>query len=167
MGRKAQSVGLHLVKGNPSGLTKAEIAKRQEAEASLRPASNKVRPPKWLGNDAKKEFRRIVREFQNVADRLLTNVDVDMLAAYCDAYIEYQRCTEIIAREGLMVEYTNKAGETNTVPHPLLGKKKQLFEQMKTCAAEFGLTPSARVRLTLPKEPEKPKSAFERKFGDV
>ena len=37
------------------------------------------------------------------------------------------------------VEYTNKAAETNKVPHPLLTKKKQLHEQMKALAVEFGL----------------------------
>ncbi|MFA7174935.1 MAG: phage terminase small subunit P27 family [Kiritimatiellia bacterium] len=165
MGRKANPVGLHVIK--KSHMSNAEIEARKIAEARLRPGSDRVSPPKWLSNEAKKEFRRIVKEFDTVNADLFTNVDVDMLAAYCDAYIEYQRCTEIIAHEGLMVEYTNKAGAENTVPHPLLAKKKQLFEQMKACASEFGLTPSARAKLTLPREPEKPKSKFERKFGNV
>ena len=48
------------------------------------------------------------------------------------------------------VEYTNKAAETNKVPHPLLTKKKQLHEQMKALAVEFGLTPSARAKIVIP-----------------
>ena len=48
-------------------------------------------------------------------------------------------------RRGLLVEYTNKAAETNKVPHPLLTKKKQLHEQMKAIGVDFGFTPSARA----------------------
>ena len=53
-----------------------------------------------------------------------------------------------LSEEGLLVEYTNKA-ETNKVPHPLLTKKKQLHEQMKALAVEFGLTPSARAKIVI------------------
>jgi P27 family predicted phage terminase small subunit len=67
----------------------------------------------------------------------------------------------------LMVEYTNKAAETNKVPHPLLTKKKQLFEQMKAVASEFGLSPSARAKLATPKKEEKPKTEEEQLFGDA
>jgi len=163
-GRKAKPIELHLVQGNPNRLTKAEIEARKEAENSMRPKADKVKPPKWLGKKAKREFKRIVKELEEVG--LLTNVDVDMLATYCDAYVEYQRCTEIIEEEGLMVEYTNKAAETNKVPHPLLTKKKQLFEQMKSIAAEFGLTPSARAKIAIPKKEEKV-DPFTAKFGDI
>ncbi|MGQ0455276.1 P27 family phage terminase small subunit, partial [Bacillus sp. SS-TM] len=72
-------------------------------------------------------------------------------------YSDYVACTKIIGEEGLMVEYTNKAAETNKVPHPLLTKKKQLHEQMKSLAIEFGLTPSSRASLAKPKGDDKPK----------
>ena len=65
-----------------------------------------------------------------------------------------------------MVEYTNKAAETNKVPHPLLTKKKQLYEQMRSIASEFGLTPTARAKIAIPKREEKPKSEEELLFGD-
>ncbi|MGQ0518440.1 phage terminase small subunit P27 family, partial [Bacillus sp. D-CC] len=81
---------------------------------------------------AKKEFNRISKELMELD--LITNVDINALAAYCDAYSDYVECTKIISEEGLMVEYTNKAAETNKVPHPLLTKKKQLHEQMKSLA---------------------------------
>ncbi|WP_198962479.1 phage terminase small subunit P27 family, partial [Geobacillus sp. FJAT-46040] len=98
---------------------------------------------------------------------LVTNVDVNALALYCDAYANYVKCSQIIEEEGLMVEYTNKAAETNKVPHPLLTKKKQLHEQMKSLAVEFGLTPSSRAKLALPKEEPKQPTPFEQEFGEV
>lgn len=164
MGRKAKPIHLHLLEGNKNRLTKNEIEYRVETEQRLKPKKDKVKPPSWLDPIAKKEFKRIAKELAELD--LITNVDVNALAAYCDAYSEYIRCTEIIREEGLMVEYTNKAAETNKVPHPLLTKKKQLHEQMRSIAIEFGLTPSARARLAMPKKEEKPKSEAELLFGD-
>jgi P27 family predicted phage terminase small subunit len=165
MGRNAKPIHLHLLEGNKNRLTKKEIEQRLEVEKRLQPKKDKIKPPSWLDATAKKEFKRIASELVELD--LLTNVDVNALAAYCDAYSNYIECTKIIQEEGLMVEYTNKAAETNKVPHPLLTKKKQLFEQMKAIASEFGLTPAARAKLAIPKEEEKPKTEEERLFGDV
>jgi len=164
VGRNAKPIHLHLLQGNKSRLTKKEIEKRVEVENKLKPKKDKVKPPKWLDSIAKKEFKRIAEELMELD--LLTNIDVNALAAYCDAYSDYIKCTQIIREEGLMVEYTNKAAETNKVPHPLLTKKKQLHEQMKSLASEFGLTPVARAKIALPKEKDKPKTEEEQLFGD-
>jgi P27 family predicted phage terminase small subunit len=165
MGRKAMPIQLHLLQGNKSRLTKKEIEQRMEAEERLKPKADKVKPPSWLDPVAKKEFKRIVSELSELG--LITNVDIVALATYCDAYSDYVKCTKMIAEEGLMVEYTNKAAETNKVPHPLLTKKKQLHEQMKSLAAEFGLTPASRAKLAMPKQEKKEPDEFERTFGDV
>lgn len=165
MGRKAKPVKLHVVNGNKAKLSKAELEARAAKEARLKVGTDAVRPPGWLSKEGKKEFRRLAKELKAVD--LISNLDVDMLAAYCDAYAKYQECTEIIATDGLQVPYTNKAGETNLIPHQLLTKKKQLFDQMKYIAAEFGLTPSARAKLAIPREEEKEETDFERLFGGV
>lgn len=163
MGRNAKPIELLLIQGKKH-LTKNEIEQRQQAEKKFKPRSNNIKPPSWLDDLARKEFKRIVKELQEI--ELITNVDVNALAAYCDAYSDYVSCTRIIQEEGLMVEYTNKAAETNKVPHPLLTKKKQLHEQMKSLATEFGLTPSSRAKIALPKQEEKEKTEEEKLFGD-
>ena len=53
-------------------------------------------------------------------------------------------------KKDFLLNIPNKAAETNKVPHPLLTKKKQLHEQMKALAVEFGLTPSARAKIVIP-----------------
>ncbi|WAH39171.1 phage terminase small subunit P27 family [Alicyclobacillus dauci] len=164
MGRKAIPVHLQLLNGNKNRLTKSEIEKRVEAERSLRPRDDNIKPPPWLNSLAKKEFKRIAKELHDLD--LITNIDVNALAAYCDAYADYVECTRIIRSEGLLVEYTNKAAETNKVPHPLLTKKKQLHEQMRSLALEFGLTPSSRAKLAMPKQDGKSKTEEEELFGD-
>ncbi len=165
MGRKAKPIQLHLLEGNKNRLTKKQIEQRLEVEQRLKPKTDKVKPPSWLDSTAKKEFKRIAAELMEL--ELLTNIDVNALAAYCDAYSDYIKCTKIIQEEGLMVEYTNKAAETNKVPHPLMTKKRQLYDQMKSIASEFGLTPAARAKIAIPKKDEKPKTEEERLFGDA
>ena len=94
----------------------------------------------------------------------MTNIDVNALALYCDAYADYMACTKIIQEEGLLVEYTNKAAETNKVPHPLLTKKKQLHEQMKAIGVDFGFTPSARARIVMPRAKKGAQTTVEKEF---
>ncbi|RBW69468.1 phage terminase small subunit P27 family [Bacillus taeanensis] len=144
-GRKAKPVNLHLLEGNKSHLTKEEIEKRQKAEESLTLKSDNIKPPTWLDSEGKKTFRKLIKEFEEID--LLVNVDVYMIAMFCDAYSDYIECTKIIQDEGKLIEHTNKAGETNRIPHPLLTKKSHAFNQMKAMASEFGLTPSARTKL--------------------
>jgi P27 family predicted phage terminase small subunit len=165
VGRKAIPIELQLINGNKNRLTKREIEARRSAEQRLKPKADRLRPPSWLSPLAKREFRRIVKEMEGLD--VLTNIDVDALALYCDAYAAYVDCTRIIEAEGLMVEYTNKAAETNKVPHPLLTKKKQLAEQMKALATEMGLTPASRAKLAMPRQEEKEPTEFDKLFGDV
>ncbi|WP_186320965.1 phage terminase small subunit P27 family [Bacillus mycoides] len=162
MGRKAKPIHLHLLEGNANRLTKEEIEQRLEAEKRLQAKKDKVKPPTWLDSFAKKEFKRIAGELLELD--VITNIDVNALARYCDACSDYVTATKIIDEEGLMVEYTNKAAETNKVPHPLLTKKKQLHEQMKSLEVELGLTPSARAKIVIPSVKKGAKSTVEKEF---
>ena len=164
MPRRAKSIHLHLL-DKKKHLTKEEISQRMEAEAALRPDSDKVKPPTWLSKDAKKEFKFLAQALLDI--KQMTNTDVHMLAVYCDAYVEYVECGRIVDAEGIILEYTNTAGETNKIAHPALTKKKAAFDIMSKIAAEYGFTPSSRARIAIPKKPQKAPSDFDAKFGDV
>ncbi|MFD2681206.1 phage terminase small subunit P27 family [Bacillus seohaeanensis] len=166
MGRNPKPLQLHLLDGNKNRLTKKEIQQREELEQQITFKSDNIKPPTWLSKLAKTQFRKVVKEFEG--NDLLKNVDIHSIALFCDAYADYIKCSELIKEQGLMMEHTNKAGETNSVPHPLLTKKKQLFEQMQKFMSEFGLSPVARARLTIPNDKDDtPKSREEEMFGDV
>jgi len=163
-GRRAQPINLLALKGRKH-LTKSEIETRREAEKKIKPRANKIRPPDWLSDEAKQEFKRIIKEMKDLD--VLTNVDTDAVAIYCDAYVSYIECTRIIEKEGMMVTHVNQAGESNEVPHPLMTKKRQLADQMKSMATELGLTPSSRSKISMPKEKPKEKTPFDERFGGV
>ena len=144
MGRKAKPIHLHILEGNTNRLTKEEMKQRLESEKRWKAKSDKVRPPTWLDSVAKKEFKRIAGELLEL--EVMTNIDVNALALYCDAYADYMACTKIIKKR-IACRIHQQSAETNKVPHPLLTKKKQLHEQMKAIGVDFGFTPSARAKL--------------------
>ena len=181
MARKATPINVLDLKGKKH-LTTAEIEARKEAEAAIASGTDKVKPPSWLSKAAKKEFRRQAKNLLEA--KLITNSDVDLLAAYSDAYADYIKFAKIIEEEGEMIDKTSRSlkfgkdaqgkrtvvGETATVgkiPHPLLTKKRQAFDQMKAIALEFGFTPSARAKIAIPRKEKPEPTAFEKTFSNV
>jgi P27 family predicted phage terminase small subunit len=163
MARKTKPIALHLLEGNKNRLTKAEINKRLEGE--IKPNTDNIKKPDWLDESASKEWERVVDELVELG--LMTNVDVSALAIYCDTYSKYVQATEKLNQGELVVEFTNKTGATNLVPSPYINIQNKYADIIKKFLNEFGLTPSARARLSLPKQEEKEPSEFERVFGDV
>lgn len=105
--KKVISVTRIIEQGNKSHLSKAEIEKRQAAEEEIKKLnSNKIKPLKWLGKDAKKIFKDIAKELE-VID-LLANVDVYALSILSDCMEKYIKCTVALHAEGMTTEYTNK-----------------------------------------------------------
>lgn len=165
MGKRVIPIDVQLAKGNPNRLTKAEIEKRKKAEEKLTPKKDKIKCPSWLDKEAKKEWRRIYKELEEL--NLLTNVDITALAIYCDAYSKYIKANKEIEEKGMFVEYTNKAGATNTIENPAINTAKKYADIIRRMCAEFGLTPSARAKLALPKAEEKEIDPITAKFGDI
>ena len=166
MSRKVIPVSVQLAKGNPNRLTKAEIKARQEAEELFKPANNNIKLPTWLDREGKKEWERIVKELEEL--NILTNVDITALGMYCDAYSKYQLATKKINEEGMFIEYTNKAGATNIIEHPAVKAQVKYADLIKKLCGEFGLTPSARAKITLPKlEEDKEETLEDKLFGGL
>lgn len=103
-GRNGKSIGLHLAEGNPSHLTKAEIAQRQEAEVKLGVSDLlKLKKPSFVSRDktANVYWNQLVKEYKLAAEQgieLLSSSDVGMLALYCKTYSEYERLQKAYQR---------------------------------------------------------------------
>lgn len=84
---------------------------------------------------------------------VLGDVDRAALAAYCQAYGRWRQAEEALekmaARDqvtfGLMIKTTNG----NAVQNPLVGAANKAMADMVRYAAEFGMTPSSRARLSI------------------
>lgn len=148
-------------------LTKKEKEARKKKEEKLKLANDKIKPPSWLDDIAKKEFKRIVKEMDNID--LLTNIDVASLAIACDAYSKYIKATEGINSTNLLIKYTNKGGNTNLIANPYIQIAAKYAELYKKYCVELGLTPSSRLRMTvISKEDEdEGKNKIRDLFGDI
>lgn len=79
-GRKPQ---LTVLKDNGKDRhTKAEMDARRENEVTG--AEAKLKPPKELSPEAKKEWRRIVKLYRQLDAEVINDLDVNLLAGYCE-----------------------------------------------------------------------------------
>lgn len=74
-GRPPKPTGIKGLEGNPG--------KRPLNKNGPKPKKIAPKCPAWLLPDAKKEWRRLSKELETI--RLLTGVDMDAFAGYCQA----------------------------------------------------------------------------------
>lgn len=74
--------------------------------------------------------------------QVITMADRDSLDAYCQAVVQHRRATEILNREGFLIE-----GAYGTKKHPAATIQREALMAMKQFGGEFGLTPAARTRI--------------------
>lgn len=143
-GPKNTPTVLKILRGNPG---RRPLPKNEPKPDPISPKC-----PSWLDKDAKKEWKRIVPELEKLG--LITIIDGTALAGYCQGYSLFKQATEVIRDNGLTCEYINKNGAKNTRKRPEVDIAFQSFQVIKAFCAEFGLTPSARGRMTMPGKKE-------------
>ena len=142
-GPKPKPTRLKILAGNPG--------KRPLNKQEPKPPAGKlpVAPP-HLNRIAKKEWRRLAKDLHSCG--VLTQVDTAVLGAYCQAYSRWVQAEDAIAEmakrdqltNGLMIKTTNG----NAIQNPLVGTSNKSANDMVRYAAELGMTPSARSRVT-------------------
>lgn len=139
-GRKPKPTGLKVITGNPG--------KRALNKAEPKPTIPLGDPPAHLSKDAIEEWDRVTGEL--VASKIATGLDVQALAAYCQAYGRWAEAERTLAKMkneagGLIIKTTSG----NLIQNPLVGVANKAMADMVRYAAEFGMTPSARSRVEM------------------
>ena len=152
-GRKPLPSNVVRLRGNPG--------KRKPNDAEPRPAPATPSCPAYLGEEARKEWKRLSRELAALG--LLTRIDRGPLAAYCQAHALWVEAVRSLERYGTMVKSPNG----HPMQSPYVAVANRQVEIMGRIAAEFGMTPSARTRIRVgDKVPDDPFAAFlERRDG--
>ena len=112
-----------------------------------KPKSRKPKPPAHLNDDAHLEWARVADELDALG--VLSGLDRAALAAYCQAYGRWAQAERALAKmsnqaDGLII----KTVSGNMIQNPLVGVANKAMSDMMRYAAEFGMTPSARSRIT-------------------
>jgi P27 family predicted phage terminase small subunit len=109
--------------------TREELeARTMAAEKITRTKKVRLKPPGWLGDEARMVWKRIVRQTKDL--ELLDCLDENMLAVYCDITVQYSLLSRSLVKT---VEDTKS--------------QQALARLMGQYADKLGLTPSGRARL--------------------
>lgn len=142
MARPPKSVAL-----KTGAMTKEEKELREESEAKLKGDSTiNENPPEYLDINARKYYRVIVRNFP---EGILNKLDGLTVAIVADALSKMIQCQMILKEEGLLTEYTNKAGATNISEHKAIGIYQKYSQIFNTFGSKLGLSPADRAKLSL------------------
>lgn len=133
----------------PSALKKLEGTHRPDrvARREMSPPPGTPECPKHLCKLARQEWERVVPLLE--ASRVLTLIDQATLADYCAAHALAIRATRAYRKAGLTI-----VTPQGILRHPAVGIAIAARAQARLLAAEFGMTPAARTRVSTP-EPEK------------
>ncbi len=133
-GRKPKPTAIKELEGNPG--------KRPLNDAEPKPVRKAPPCPKWLEPEAKKEWRRLSKQLEQIG--VLTEVDQAAFASYCQAYARWKEAEEFMTQHGTIVK--TKSGYWQTVPQVSIAQT--YLKIMNKIAEQFGLTPAARSRIT-------------------
>lgn len=168
-GRKKQPLSVIQGKGRSNHLTKKVIKEREEQEKALRGFTDDIKAPNYLTKKQKDEFNVLAGELVRL--NIFSNLDVDGLARYIDARDEYIKIVKLLrtTKPGSKVKVEKgQATLANDEYAKLSRVKNLLFKECQSAASELGLSITSRLKLVIPKvDDNKPKSEFEKKFGDI
>jgi P27 family predicted phage terminase small subunit len=140
-GRKPKPTAIKLLEGNPG----KRPLNGQEPITQVRVPDC----PEFLDDEARAEWFRTVPVLRPM--RLLTEADRSALAAYCTAYSRWVQAERQVRQYGAVVLSPNKKFPMKS---PYLTVADQALETMRKLMVEFGLTPSARSRIRVPRDNE-------------
>jgi len=112
--------------------------------------------------EAKAVWRLLVPKLEALG--VLTDIDGNAFARYCDAWARWKSAAKVLAEKGEFYVRRDAAGEVQSVqPHPAAGQYVKLAQLLSRLEGDFGLTPSARANMAQPKAAE-PEHGGKRRF---
>jgi len=130
MGRPKTPAALKLLRGNPG---------KKTLTADVNPPAVKepYQVPAWLSKDARVVWIKVAPELAKL--NLLTIVDLEPLAIYCQAVSDVITITKILNKDG-PIKGSRK--------HPAWNARNEAIATVHRYAQEFGFTPGARTKVT-------------------
>jgi P27 family predicted phage terminase small subunit len=146
-------------------LMKDELRQRGKHEPSVK--SNHLKCPNHLCEDAKKEWRRIVKLYGEFKTPILCDLDCNALEVYCNAVVTYRKAKQKVIETS---EVYMRKGDPTPRKNPWQRVADEAAEQMKKYSEQLLLTPVSRARfgLAMAKKDEEPTgfALFKQKYLD-
>lgn len=154
-GRKPLPANVHLLRGNPSHKSQAELG-----AASLPLPVEVPACPAFLGHLARAEWRRIAPLLKTAG--LVTAIDRGVLAMYCQAYGEWALLEQRVKEKLLAMTAGGSDPLVETTPSgyrqvsALAQARDRAADRMLRAAKEFGMSPATRINGLAPFQPQLP-----------
>ncbi|WP_242862420.1 phage terminase small subunit P27 family [Clostridium massiliamazoniense] len=147
-------------------LTQEERAELEYRQELIKTNSDQLeKSPKWLRDKiARNEWKRLVEQFRTIS--VISNLDLNNLGAYCNAYSSYIETTKLLKDEPLTIQYTNKGGATNIIENPLIKIQMKYSDEMRKYSSLLGLSIDSRLKLASIKSTETKKELTD-EFWDI
>ena len=134
MPRRPKPTKLRILAGNPG--KRALNPNEPEPEST-------AKCPSWLEGDALAEWKRLAPELESLG--LLSNLDSAALVCYCESYERWRQAQAQLKLGGLVLVASNGS----QYPSPWVAISNTAMDKMRSFLIEFGMTPSARSKVTV------------------
>ena len=131
-GRKPKPTAMKILEGNPG--------KRPLNENEPVPPKGEIKCPAWLLPEAKKEWKRLAPSLEAMG--VLTMADWTAFQGYCQAYARWKEAEQEVSKLGMVYRDGDRIR-----PNPYIAISRAAFAEVKSLAAEFGLTPANRTAI--------------------
>lgn len=145
-GRKPYPQVLMEANNERDRLTREELKKRRLNEPKTK--SNRLRCPKHLESEAKKEWRRIVKLYGEFKQAILSDLDCNALEVYCNALVTYRKATKMVRETS---EIYVRKGDKTPKKNPWLRIAEDASETMRKYGEILLLNPVSRARMGIAK----------------
>lgn len=137
-GRPPKPTALKALEGGRGHRTKAE--KSKEANEP-RPPRGCPTQPTWLDAGARRKWQSLCDTLSDMG--VLTAVDGDVLACYCDAYSRLVRFTTFLRKNGDVTTSPNGY----SMPAPEVALRNRAIDDLKKWGAELGIGAASRTKI--------------------
>lgn len=137
----------------------SQLKKLQGTYRKDRAAPREMEPPKCnhipnapahMERDAARVWRKVCKTLFDLD--MLYKVDFEQLELYCYLYARAKKAEAQIREMGEVITEKNVYGHDKHVKNPWLSIQKECIVECNKIAQQFGLTPSARTRVSMPKD---------------
>ncbi len=168
-GRKGQPVDLILLKG-ATHLTKEEIERRKQAEEELRSGIAKFHPSDQVLTNpiAKETFVKLLVLYQDID--YVEGLDEAIINRYCLMTAEAERVQTLLIKMEEDIDNCEEPSDRVKLYKAIASAEitsGRIRDRLLQMEDRLFMNPTSRVRNVPKKQKEKPKSEFEKQFGDV
>jgi P27 family predicted phage terminase small subunit len=115
--------------------------------------------PEHLPPAAQREWYKVASELENL--KMLSILDIKMLEAYCYQVALVEEARHMLETEGKTIILQNKGGGMYPVKSPWITIHNEALSIALKLAQQYGLTPSARTRISMGQVKEEKKNPFD------